>query len=35
MLKLNLIYDFTEIKKTPRIVLGSHLVTFVAYLVVK
>jgi len=33
-LKLNLKYDFTNIEMTPRIVLGSHLITVVANLVV-
>ena len=34
-LKLNLKYDFTNVEKTSRIVLGSHLVTVAACLVVK
>jgi hypothetical protein len=34
-LKLNLRYDFTNVEKTLRIVLGSHLVTVVAYLIGK
>jgi len=33
-MKLNLSYDFTNVKKIPRVVFCKHLVTVVAYLIV-